>query len=589
MRLHRTAIIAIVFLLLAGFYYYFEVVLHSEKEKIQRQKRLIFPFQEDEVEEITITREKDSIHLKKRNDHWQILKPVVANGDNTFIKGLLRTLTKAEIERIVDENPPELEPFGLKSPGLKLEIKIRGKGAFSLFFGERSPTEVFHYAKRGEENKVFLVFDRMRNELEQPLFAFREKEFVRLIPDSIQRISINHAGMRYAVEKDVEGHWKVVAPIKTRGDDEVINRFLQRIKDTRIKDFVDSPVGGLSRLGLDPPLFEVQASSPSGHISIMLGKVKEGEKMVYAKLPQSKEVVLLDQEVMDFIPKGLYDLRNKQLIHIDREKVRKIEWDYGDHRIVCTRTGEDQWNIQEPERFKADFFAINDILWSLKDARIKEFFDYNPKVLPKGDEFKTVHLRIGIWEEGKERERWLIMGKEDPAREGIFVRIEGEKDFYLADKSLKVELTKTPFDLRDKSLFNIERKDVFRIQATVDNKRYVLERSGKNWKVLEPIRSKGDPRKAEAILTSIGLLKFKVILDNGQVRDENCGLESPAFEFTLFDKKGKELCHLQAGRVVPWRGNGIVCVRTGDRYPLYGIEAKMMDEIKKELEELIQS
>jgi len=286
LNFRKTTIIALVFLLLAGGYYYFEVRLHSEKAKAERQKKLIFPFHEDEVDEIHILRKKDSVRLKKERDKWEILDPIRADADVTFVNGLIKTLLKAEIERIVDSDPDDLEPFGLNSPGLVLEIRSRGKEPFHLLLGERSPTEVFYYAKTGKDRKVFLVFDRIRNELEQPLFAFREKGFVRIDPEKVTRINIQYRGKKFLIEKDREGHWKVVAPILTRGDDEEIRRFLYRIRDARIKDFIDLPRVDLSSFGLDPPLATVTISS--SHDTTSEGQRREKNSYTQGVLIQKK-------------------------------------------------------------------------------------------------------------------------------------------------------------------------------------------------------------------------------------------------------------------------------------------------------------
>jgi len=287
------------------------------------------------------------------------------------------------------------------------------------------------------------------------------------------------------------------------------------------------------------------------------------------------------------MPKGLYELRDKHLLSIDMDRVRKIEWDYGGKRIVCVRAGKEEWKIEEPVKLKADFFAVNDILWSLKDARIKEFFDHDPGAL-KGDEFNRINLRLGFWEDGKEEGRWLILGKEDNERDGVFVRIEGDRQIYLVDKKLKIDLTKTPFDLRDKSLFSFEREEIFRLQATMADRKYVIERSGQKWKILEPIKAKGDPRKARALLSSIGLLKFNAIIDEMPVKDEPYGLDRASLELVLFNNEGNRLGHLRIGKEVPGK-EGLVYGRTGEKSPLYGIDAKMVDEIRKELSDLVES
>jgi hypothetical protein len=320
---------------------------------------------------------------------------------------------------------------------------------------------------------------------------------------------------------------------------------------------------------------------------VLLGKKKEGEKLVYAKLPHEGGIVLVDEEMISKLPNELYALREKRLLTIDRRKVKKIEWNYGDRKIVCEKRGEDFWEISEPTRLKADFFEVNDVLWALQDGRITRFYDQHPDTL-KGDEFDRISLKLGYWEDGKKQGQWLLLGKEDMEQDGVFVRTGAGKEVYLANRKFLEEITKTALDLRDKILLDFENKEIVRLQVKTAEKKYELKRTGKTWKILEPPEGKRDSKVVNSLLASIGLVKFKDIFEESSASPASYGLDRASMEIQLWTEKGDPLGPLQIGMDVPEK-DGMVYARVGHKALIYGIDVKGIDEIKKVLDELVES
>lgn len=587
MRFRKTLLLAICFLILAAGYYTFEVRLHSERVKGEKQKKLIFPFQAEEIEEIRVIRQEGPLHLKKERDRWSLLEPVAAKADRTVVDGIIGTLVMAETQRIIEEDPKDLKPYGLDHPSLRLEIRAKDKEPAILIFGEKNPTEAFYYAKSGENPKVFLVFNRLWNDVNREPFSLRAKTFVSLVPDKVEKVAIEYKGNHFELEKDDRGAWRITIPIETAGDEDEITNLLHRIRRTKVKTFLDNPEEPLSHYGLEPSAARLSWWIQGKATTILIGKKKEGKKLVYAKLPDTKTVVLVDEEIRSKLPEDLYALRDKRLLAIDRQRVKKIEWDYGDQRIVCEKKGVDLWEISEPTHLRADFFAVNDVLWTLSDGRIDRFYDQHPEEL-KGDEFDGISLRLGFWEEGEKEGKWLILGKENREKDGVFVRIGGANEVYLAGSKLKDEISKGVFDLRDKRLLSFEKKEIVRLEVKTTEKKYDLKRSGEKWKLLEPRKGKGDPRKVNALLVSIGLVKFKAILEERYSSLGPYGLDKAAMEIQLWTDKGDQLGPLHIGMEVQ-KKRGILYGRVGQKTHIYWIDAKDIDQIKKELEELVES
>ncbi len=56
------------------------------------------------------------MELEKKADHWEIVKPLRARGDDQKIGDLLAQVTTARIEQFVAEDRGDLQPYGLTEP-----------------------------------------------------------------------------------------------------------------------------------------------------------------------------------------------------------------------------------------------------------------------------------------------------------------------------------------------------------------------------------------------------------------------------------------------------------------------------------------
>jgi hypothetical protein len=211
----KTILLAIIFLILAGGYYTFEVRLHSKRVKRELQKKLIFPFHKGEVEEVRLIQQEGMVHLKKEKDHWRILKPVASKADRIVVDSLIGTLVRAETKRIIDEDPKDLKLFGLDRPSLKLELRADGREPAILTFGSKNPTEAFYYAKVGGSPKVFLVYERLWNEVNREPLTLRDKTFVSLASEKIAKVTIAFKENHFELEKDDKQAWRITAPINS--------------------------------------------------------------------------------------------------------------------------------------------------------------------------------------------------------------------------------------------------------------------------------------------------------------------------------------------------------------------------------------
>ena len=74
------------------------------------------------------------------------------------LSGLANTLATVDVVRIVDENPTNLNDYGLSNARIAVAFKAEGdKDYRRLLLGEKTPTGSDLFARRNDEKKVFLI------------------------------------------------------------------------------------------------------------------------------------------------------------------------------------------------------------------------------------------------------------------------------------------------------------------------------------------------------------------------------------------------------------------------------------------------
>src|SRR5687767_6631359 len=88
------------------------------------KKDKVFAVESEKIEEIAVRSDTgEQTRLQKSGADWQIVAPVTARPDTSEVSGLTTNLSTLEIQRVVDENPPDLKEYGLEKPRIEVSFK----------------------------------------------------------------------------------------------------------------------------------------------------------------------------------------------------------------------------------------------------------------------------------------------------------------------------------------------------------------------------------------------------------------------------------------------------------------------------------
>src|SRR6185436_11920595 len=177
-------------------------------------------------------------------------------------------------------------------------------------------------------------------------------------------------------------------------------------------------------------------------------KTPTGSDM-YAKLPDKPRVFLVSSYLESTFNKSSFDLRDKTILKIDRDKVDRLEIDTPDHTLKVAKQGAD-WRITSPVDARADFGAVEGIIGRLNTTPMKSVTAVDAPNLAEYGLDKpaaTVRVTSGSAQAG------LAIGK--AAGDGVvYAKDLSRPLIFTVESALFDELKKPAGDFRVKDLFD---------------------------------------------------------------------------------------------------------------------------------------
>src|SRR5262245_21768561 len=227
----------VLFLILIGLaaYIYF---VDSKKPLGDTEKRdqVFTSVTSDDIEELEIKAEDGvKTRLKKADGKWTIVEPVNAASDAGEISSITSSLSNIEVQRVVEENPKDLKPFGLDPPRLEVGFRTKGQTEFKrLQIGNKTPTGSDLYARTPDKPRVFLVSSFLDSTFNKNTFALREKNILKFERDKAETVELTSGGSTLQFAKS-GSEWKIVKPIAARGDFGAIEGIVERLSSAQMQ------------------------------------------------------------------------------------------------------------------------------------------------------------------------------------------------------------------------------------------------------------------------------------------------------------------------------------------------------------------
>lgn len=370
-----------------------------------------------------------------------------------------------------------------------------------------------------------------------------DKVFAGLQTEKIDGIEVKSAAGETTTLKKTGGKWQVETPVAVNADEAEVSGLVSNLGTIEVSRVIDENPSDLAAYGLGPPRIEIEfrAAGDKADSKLLIGDKSPTGEQLFAKRNGEKRVFQIPAFLETTFNRSTFDLRDKTLLKVDREKVDGVEL-IADGKTLQLGKDGGNWNIIKPVHARADFGSVEGLLGRLQVSKMKAIVtgEAVPADLKKyGLDKPTTTVNVGA---GSSRSS-LLIGAKTPDNT-FYARDVSRPMVFTVDGTLVDDFRKGADELRRKDLFEFRAYNANRIELTRGDQAIVLEMTkggGENaankWRRVSPNPADLDHDKTEAFLMKLSNMRAIAFAEPGA----KAGLESPALTVhAKFEDKKEE-------------------------------------------------
>jgi hypothetical protein len=223
----------------------------------------------------------------------------------------------------------------------------------------------------------------------------------------------------------------------------------------------------------------------------------------------------------------------ERVFRVEEAAIERIEIRQGEKAPLVLEKKEQSWRLTAPVEAAADETEADLLVQNLATMT----FD---RVVAKASEVKLADFgldspRIEVrfrTDEGSERS--LSFGGDAPTSSKSYARRDGADEILVLPSHLSLNFDKTDWDLRDKSIFQVEgATEPKRISISRPSGNLVLEKEKGLWRVTEPIRARADRSQASSLASRFRTAEMKELVAERTSDLETYGLAKPERKLSI--------------------------------------------------------
>ena len=340
--------------------------------------------------------------------------------------------------------------------------------------------------------------------------------------------------------KKTGGAWRIVNPVDADADQAEVDRIVERFGEAKHERIANEEASELRSFGLDPAKHEVIFEDGEGK---SLGSVKIGDEIptksfYFATIDDASKVITLKAMLNTTVDKTLFDIRDKTVMDVTEDKVRRIAVEYSDGTsLVASGTNELDWKLEQPFQAVGEWDEIAKLVRKIDGLKVKEFVAEEPEDVSPYGLIDDV-TRLTVTEEDRAEPRTLLIGSLNESKSTYFAKMANRDNIFTIDKTFVTALPKEPFDWRPQKPLNIWSYNANRvdIEDTVSGKTLTFAKDDKSkWALQQPEMPEGselDNQKVNELVDDLhGFDVIRYVTDT--VDMDVTGLAAPSYIITV--------------------------------------------------------
>ncbi len=377
-----TLVLVLIALVFGGFAYYYEFKRAPATIKSEDTSRPAFSFQATDIVALTLERARQKIFFEKHGDDWLIAQPVETRADRSVLEGIATGLASARVSRTFPAAEDRLAAYGLTSPAVTLEIKLKSGQQHRLQLGAKDFSGLSVYGIVDGATEVALLPDTLLTSTDKPLDDLRDRSVLNLSAWDVTSFDLKNKSGEVSAAKQPSG-WRIEKPRSTTADAGEIESLLAQVASARMTRIESEEATDLAKYSLDKPEVVLQVHDLKGEErSLLVGRKVDED--YYARDSARPLVFRINAELYKKLGDALFALRDKNLIRLQRDQLTKVEIRNKNQTVVCQYGADNKWTLEVPADKKGKEVQSWKFFDPLENARAQEILDTpSPATLAK--------------------------------------------------------------------------------------------------------------------------------------------------------------------------------------------------------------
>ena len=367
-------IVALLFVGLGAFVYFYEIEGGKKREEAAEEAKKLFQFEKEEVNSISLVRGDGSIAMKKENGGWKLVAPIEAKADEAAVEGLASELSSTQVERSLEPDLADWKDYGLEDPNLKITVGLKDGRRLDLELGDKDFNQASVFGRIPHLAKVLVLPALLYTTVDKELFDFRDKAVLDFDREQVREVRVQAGRKTYRLQKEGED-WSIREPVQARADRSEIRSLLSDLEFARVEEFVERGGVSLKTYGLNAPSSRVDVYLGDNRARKTLLVGKQVGTQFYAKDDSGGDVFKIKEDLVAKLKLDLSKLRDRKMARFERDEVKRVEVKLPDRKFEFSRDTEDQWRLRSPAGHEAKSVLEYKLFWPLEDLEAKEIVD----------------------------------------------------------------------------------------------------------------------------------------------------------------------------------------------------------------------
>jgi hypothetical protein len=376
----------------------------------------------------------------------------------------------------------------------------------------------------------------------------------------------HHDGETTVLEKDATGGWKITAPVAYPVDRDAVSALLAAVATVASDKVVDDKAADLSQYGLTAPALSVIVGLKDGKSKkIAIGDATSIGSAFYASAQGDSHVYTVATYTKEALDKSSADLRDRRLLTFNSDKLARVVLASNKTETEFGRNAGGDWQIVKPKPYRADVFAVDDLVRRLKE------FKLDP-ALSMDDQKKTIATfgsaalmaTVTVTDAAGSQKLEIRKAKDDK----YYASSSVVAGVYAVEAATAKAFDKTTDDFRNKKIFDFGFNDPSRVDYHSTKRQATVSKAGEKW-----FRG-GKPLDSNSIQTFIDKLR-----DLSATKFAESPFGAAEVEITVVSSDGKKAEKVSLAKSGALSGSDWLVRRDGDA-SIYVIPATTVDELE---------